>query len=70
METHHPQDSNSQPNNRLLVARHDTPPAQRGRGKRWVRGLLLAVVVLGILASVVYVIEPEYAYVRHSAPRP
>jgi hypothetical protein len=62
METHHPQDSNSQPSNRLLVAHHDTPPAQRERDRRWVRGLLLAVVVLGILASVVYVIEPEYAY--------
>src|SRR5215510_165875 len=62
METHHPQDANSQPSHRLLVARHGTAPAQRGRDRRWVRGLLLAVVVLGILASVVYVIEPEYAY--------
>src|SRR5262249_41849732 len=62
METHHPQDANSQPSHRLLVARHGTAPAQRGRDRRWVRGLLLAVVVLGILASVVYVIESEYAY--------
>jgi hypothetical protein len=62
METHHPQDSSRQPSDRLHVARHGTVPAQRGRAGRWVRGLLLVVVVLGILASVVYVIEPEYAY--------
>src|SRR5262245_27994940 len=63
METHHPQDSNSQPSNRLLEARHGTHQATGGGDRRWVRGLFLAVVVLGILASVVYVIEPEYAYV-------
>jgi len=62
METRQPQDSSRQPNDRLLVARHGTAPAQRGRVRRWVRGLLLVVVVLGILASIVYVIEPEYAY--------
>ena len=62
METRHPQDPSRQPSDRLHVARHGTPPAQRGRARRWVRSLLLAVVVLGILASVVYVIEPEYAY--------
>ena len=62
METRHPQDPSHQPSDRLHVARHGTQPAQRGRARRWVRSLLLAVVVLGILASVVYVIEPEYAY--------
>src|SRR4030095_442688 len=62
METRHPQDPSSQPSDRLHVARHGAAPAQRERARRWVRGLLLVVVVLGILASVVYVIEPEYAY--------
>jgi hypothetical protein len=62
METHQPQDSGSQPRDRLRVARHGTAPGQRGRARRWMRRLLLVVVILGILASVVYVIESEYAY--------
>src|SRR5262245_57732061 len=48
MEIRHPQDPSSQ---------------QRERAsRRWVRSLLLVAVILGLLASVVYVIEPEYAY--------
>jgi hypothetical protein len=62
METRDPQGPNRQPSDRLHVARHGTAPAQRGRARRWVRSLLLIVVVLGLLASVMYVIEPEYAY--------
>lgn len=62
METRQPQDSSSQPSDKLLGARHGITPTQRGRARRWVRGLLLAAGVLGILVSVVYVTEPEYAY--------
>ena len=62
METRYPQDPNRQPSDRLHVVRHSTAPAQRGRARRWVRSLLLVVVVVGLLASIVYVIEPEYAY--------
>jgi hypothetical protein len=62
METRHHQDPNHQPSDSLHVARHGTAPAQCRRARRWVRSLLLVVVVLGLFASVVYVIEPAYAY--------
>src|SRR5947207_537013 len=45
MEARHPQDSSSAPHDRLLGARHGTAPEQRRRASRWMRSLLLVVVV-------------------------